>query len=313
MKQLRDSLEKAIMGTADRPDAMGITYDEDIMMKTFQYSPLLQFLEGKGRCEDVNTADVGFFKETPTNNAVFINETEDIPEHGKTTYDEVTDRMKVIAEGIKISDMAQKGTDKANLLEREIQRAFFQTNSLIDATLLNGAGTTAAKDFKKIWGDIPSSNKADLNGAALTEDDLDDMLTVIIDDNDGHPDAIVTDMFAAKQLKKIAAPYRRYNDTMDIGLGFRVTSYQSPDGLEIPILIDKNMPVTSNKHRLCFVDSSTIDVKYLMRPSLIQDLAKTGLYYNYAVASYVTAMNIAPFKNGIIEGIGTPSTSTTSP
>ena len=41
-----------------------------------------------------------------------------------------------------------------------------------------------------------------------------------------------------------------------------------------------------------------------MRPSLIPDLARTGLYYSQAVASYVTAYNVAPFRNGIISGIG---------
>ena len=308
-KQLTEALEKAIQASTDAPQAMGITYDENILMKTFQYSPLLQFLEGKGRCTDVNTANVAFFKESPTNTASFINETEDVPEYAKTTYTEVADRMKVIAEGIKISDLAQRGTDKADLLEREIQRAYFQVNSLIDTTLLNGLGTTAAKDFARIQKDIPAANKQDLDGAAITEGAIDDMLVTIIDDNDGHPDAIVTDSFVAKQLKSIAAPYRRYNDKVDIGLGFRVITYESPDGIEVPIIVDKNMPVSSSEHSMLFLDSTTIDVKYLMRPSLIPDLARTGLYYSQAVASYVTAYNVAPFRNGIIEGIGAPSTS----
>ena len=61
-----EQLQKAVESTANIADAMAITYDEDIMMKTFQYSPLLQALEGKGRCFDVDTANVAFFKEAPT-------------------------------------------------------------------------------------------------------------------------------------------------------------------------------------------------------------------------------------------------------
>lgn len=303
LTQLTEALDKAMQSTSNIADAMAITYDENIQFKTFQYSPFLQFLEGKGRCTDVQTANVAFFKETPTNDATFINETENIPDYAVTSYEEVSDRMKVIAEGISVSHMAQLGTDAVDLLEREIQRAYFQVNSLIDKTLLDGTGTTAAKNFKKVWADVPNDNITDLNGAPVTEDAIDDVLINIVDNNGGHPDVIVTDNFVAKQLKAIAAPYRRYNDKQDIGLGFKVSTYESPDGLEVPILVDKNLPVTSNKHRMLFMDSSAVDVKYLMRPSLFTDLATNSLAYNQAVAAYVTAYNVAPFKCGVIEGI----------
>jgi len=307
MEQLRNSLSKAVESTTEVAQGMGITYDEEIMMKTYQYSPLLNVLDNKGRCIDVDTANVAFFKETPTNAATFINETENIPDFAVTTYTEVADRMKTIAEGISISRMAQMGTDYADLLEREIQRAYFQVNSLIDETLLQGKGTSAKKDFKAVI-DQTGIN-TDSTGGAVTEDKIDDMLSTIIDENGGHPDIIVTDNFVAKQLKAIAAPYRRFNDKTDIGLGFRVSTYESPDGLEIPIIVDKNVPVTSNAHTLAVLDSSAIEVKFLMRPSLITDLPAQNLAYNQAVASYVTACNIAPFKCGVISGITAPSTS----
>lgn len=307
LEQLRDSLSKAIESTTDIAQGMAITYDDEIIMKTSQYSPFLQVLDGKGRCEDVDTANVAFFKEAPTNSASFINETENIPDFAVTTYTEVADRMKTIAEGISISRMAQMGTDKTNLLEREIQRAYFQVNSLIDTTLLTGAGTTAAKDFKSVIG--ATGINTDTVGGAITEDAIDDMLSTVIDDNGGHPDIIVTDNFVAKQLKTIAAPYRRFNDKVDIGLGFRVSTYESPDGMEIPIVVDKNMPTASSgaSHSLAVIDSSAIDVKFLMRPSVITDLPASNLAYNQAVASYVTAYNVAPFKCGVLSGITAPS------
>ena len=288
---------------------MGITYDDEILFKTFQYSPLLNVLDNKGRCIDVDTANVAFFKETPTNTASFINETENIPDFAVTTYEEVADRMKTIAEGISVSRMAQMGTDYADLLEREIQRAYFQVNSLIDETLLTGTGTTAAKNFKSVIS--ATGVNTETASGPITEDLVDDMLSTIIDENGGHPDILVTDNFVAKQLKAIAAPYRRFNDKTDIGLGFRVSTYESPDGLEIPIVVDKNMPTASSgaSHSLAVLDSSAIEVKFLMRPSLITDLPAQNLAYNQAVASYVTAMNIAPFKCGVISGITAPSTS----
>lgn len=309
MEQLRNSLSKAVESTTQVAQGMGITYDDEILFKTFQYSPLLNVLDNKGRCIDVDTANVAFFKETPTNTASFINETENIPDFAVTTYEEVADRMKTIAEGISVSRMAQMGTDYADLLEREIQRAYFQVNSLIDETLLTGTGTTAAKNFKSVIS--ATGVNTETASGPITEDLVDDMLSTIIDENGGHPDILVTDNFVAKQLKAIAAPYRRFNDKTDIGLGFRVSTYESPDGLEIPIVVDKNMPTASSgaSHSLAVLDSSAIEVKFLMRPSLITDLPAQNLAYNQAVASYVTAMNIAPFKCGVISGITAPSTS----
>lgn len=303
MEQLRTSLSKAIEQTTDIAQGMAITYDDEIAMKTFQYSPLLNVLDSKGRCQDVDTANVAFFKETPTNNASFINETENIPDFAVTSYTEVADRMKTIAEGISISRMAQMGTDYVDLLEREIQRAYFQVNSLIDETLLKGKGTAALKDFKSVT-DTTGINSEDVSGA-ITEGAIDDMLSTIIDENGGHPDIIVTDNFVAKQLKAIAAPYRRYNDKVDIGLGFRVSTYESPDGMEIPIVVDKNVPTANSgaEHSLAILDSSAIEVKFLMRPSLITDLPAQNLAYNQAVASYVTALNVAPFKCGLLNKI----------
>jgi hypothetical protein len=304
MEQLRTSLSKGIETIAtDVAQGMALTYDDEIAFKTFQYSPLLNVLDSKGRCQDVDTANVAFFKEAPTNDAAFINETENIPAFAVTTYTEVADRMKTIAEGISISRMAQMGTDYVDLLEREIQRAYFQVNSLIDSTLLTGAGTAAAKDFKSVIG-ATGINSDDADGP-VTEGIIDDMLSTIIDNNGGHPDILVTDNFVAKQLKAIAAPYRRFNDKVDIGLGFRVSTYESPDGMEIPIVVDKNMPTADSgaSHSIAVLDSSAIEVKYLMRPSLITDLPAQNLAYNQAVASYVTAMNVAPFKCGVISGI----------
>lgn len=314
LDEMTIAMTKGIETTANIAQGMGITYDEEILMKTFQYSPLLQFLEGKGRCTDVKTANVAFFKEEPTNTAQYIAEGTSIPAFGETTYTEVADRMKELVEGISVSELAQDGTDTENLVEREITRAYLQINSMIDYTLLQGAGTQAAKDFKNIMGDIPNANKATVTGGAVTEDDIDDMLVQIVDENGGHPDVIVTDNFVAKQLKKIAAPYRRYNDKVDIGIGFRVSTIESPDGMEIPVLVDKNMPSGTNanpSHKMLFLDSSCVDVKYLHRPG-VKMLAANNLADNLVVRTHVTAMNIAPFRCGVIEGITTPSTAAAS-
>lgn len=303
IKQLEQVITKAMETTSNTATGMGIEYSEDILMKTFQYAPFLQFLEGKGQCLDSKTADVAFFDETPTNSASFIAEGGNVPDFGATTYGVTSDRMKELVETISISDMAQQGTDAVNLLQREIDRAFIDIHNKIDDTLWNGLGTAAAKDFARIHKDIPNANKIDSDGA-LSEDAIDDMLIQVVDVQGGHPDVLVTDYFTAKQLKAINAPYRRYNDKVEITAGFNVSTYESPDGSELPILIDKNIPTADSgaKHNLYAIDSSAIEVKYLMRPTM-KEVASMNNSRNVTITSFVTARNIAPYMCGVVENI----------
>ena len=131
------------------------------------------------------------------------------------------------------------------------------------------------------------------------------MLTSIIDGNGGVVDCIVTTNAVAKQLKKLVAPYRRFNDKIDIGLGHRVIAYEAPNGSEIPILIDSNLAQINSKDVMLFVDSSTIEVKRLLAPTLMTNLPTNKLGTKNAVVSFATANNIAEFRNGMIKGIDT--------
>ena len=140
---------------------------------------------------------------------------------------------------------------------------------------------------------------------AINEDVIDDMLTTIIDENGGTVDALVTTNGVAKQLKKIVAPYRRFNDKIDIGLGHRVVAYEAPNGAEIPILIDSNLKQEANKDLMLFADSSTIEVKRLLPPTLMTNLPTNKLGTKNAVVSFATANVTAEFCNGMIKGIDT--------
>ena len=61
----------------------------------------------------------------------------------------------------------------------------------------------------------------DFTSESLTEDVIDDMLHEIHNDG-GKPDVMVCSYGVAKTMKKITAPYRRFNDKIDLGLGSRV-------------------------------------------------------------------------------------------
>ena len=309
LQALYDSVNKAYQTTSNAPNIMQITPDPEIHSKTVEETSFLSFLRMKGREESANTSKVSFLEETPGNAASVIAETGDIPDYAVTAYTEYPETMRTIATGFKVSFMAQMGTTAADILQTEISRGYTLVNNKMDYLLLNGNSTTNELEFDSVWSDS-DVNTVDNDGEALSEDNIDDLLTTIKGEG-GSPDVIVTDSFVAKQLKKIAAPYRRYNDKIDIGLGFRVITYEALNGRELTILVDENVPTettgsgssATTEHAMLALDSSTIKIKTLLPPSLF-DLPSSNLAYNKAVATFTVAHNLAPWKNGAITGIG---------
>lgn len=296
--------DAGMMTTGNAPVSTQITYTPQLKSKVFEKAPFFRFLESKGRIENINTTYAAFYKETDGSSASWMDENADIPEANTSSYNEEMNKMKTIIHPIDVSMMAQMGNQAIDLLAREIDKGFIKVTNETDSTLLQGKGTSSTKDFEGFTKQV-TSNVDDMQGEAITEDAIDDMLTTIIDGNGGTPDALVTTNFVAKQLKKIMAPYRRFNDKIDLKLGHRVTAYESPDGTEVPILVDSNLQQISNKDAILFVDSSTIEVKRLLPPTLMTNLPTNKLGTKNAVVSFVTAQNIAEFQNGIIKGIGT--------
>ena len=301
-----EELRKTYQATSNYPTAMQIEYSDELKSKTFEKAPFLRFLESKGQVFDGKSAMAGYFVETPgLNDVAFIDELDDIPAATAETISAVTDTMKTIVAPIEVSMLAEMGNWSIDLLQRYQNKKFIEVNNKTDAALLEGAGTALAKDFKGITSSI-TTHTQDLDGEPITESAIDDMLEAVHNDG-GNPDVIVCSYGVAKQLKAIVAPYRRYNDKIDIGLGHRVTSYESMFGTDIPILVDGNFDVTDGD-KLAIVDSSTIEVRRLMPPTLITDLPTQKLAYRNVIAAFLTAQNIGEFQNALITGVGdTPS------
>ena len=297
-----DELKKTFQQVSDYPTSMQIEYSDELKTKTFEKAPFLRFLESKGQVFDGKAALAGYFAENPGNSDVkFIDELDDLPDANAESISEVTDKMKTIVAPIEVSMMAQMGNWNLDLLQRYQDKKFIEVNNKTDEAILEGYGTAAKKDFKGITRSI-TTHTEDLNGDAITEGAIDDMLEDIHNDG-GNPDCIVCSYGVAKQLKAIVAPYRRYNDKIDIGLGHRVTSYESMFGTDIPILVDGNFD-TTNGDTLAIIDSSTIEVRRLMPPTLITDLPVNKLAYKNVIAAFLTTQNIGEFQDGLITNIG---------
>lgn len=297
-----DELKKTFQQVSNYPNAMQIEYSDELKSKTFEKAPFLRFLESKGQVFDGKAALAGFFKETPgANDVVFIDELEDIPSATAESIAEVTDKMKTIVAPIEVSMMAEMGNWTIDLLKRYQDKKFIEVNNKTDAALIEGTGSAGTKDFKGITSSI-TTHTVDNNGDPITESAIDDALEAVYNDG-GNTDVIVCSYGVAKQLKAIVAPYRRYNDKIDIGLGHRVTSYESMFGTDIPILVDPNFDTTDGD-KLALIDSSTIEVRRLMPPTLITDLPVNKLAYKNVIATFLTCQNIGEFHNAIITEIG---------
>lgn len=301
-KQIAD-LQKAMQLSDAAPASMQIAYSPELQTRVFEKAPYFRFLESKGRVDDnFSSTYAAFYLKNSSGVSQFINEDDDIPAAVASSYEEKMEKMKTLIYPIDVSMLSQMGNNVVDLIQSEIQDGFIKVTNDLDNTLLQGTGVASDKDFEGFVNQV-ITNKETLTDEPITEDLIDDMLTDIIDQNNGTPDVIVTTNLVAKQLKKIVAPYRRYNDKIDIGLGHRVVAYEAPNGAEIPILIDSNLESDS----MLFVDSATIEVKRLLAPTLLTDLPTNKLGTRDAIVSFVTAQNVAEYKNGLITGIADPS------
>lgn len=308
LQKAYDDLKKdaRMMVTGDAPISTQIQYSPELKSKVFEKAPFFRFLESKGRVDNnFSSVYAGFYKEVDASIASWLDENEDIPAANASEYKEAMSKMKTLIHPIDVSLMAQMGNNAIDILAKEIDKGFIKVTNELDRTLLQGTGTSSAKNFEGFTKQVTSNVETMNADEAISEDVIDNMLTNIIDGNGGTVDCIVTTNGVAKQLKKLVAPYRRYNDKIDIGLGHRVVAYEAPNGAEIPILIDSNLDKVSGKDLMLFADSSTIEVKRLLPPTLMTNLPTNKLGTKNAVVSFATANVTAEFCNGMIKGIDT--------
>lgn len=299
-------LKNTYQETADYPTSTQIEYTDVLKEKAFEKAPFFRFLESKGQVLDNKAAYAGYFSVTEaTNGASFIDELDDVPGAADESISELTEKMKTIVAPIEVSDLARLGNNKFDVLKRQIDRKFLDVLNLTDKTMTAGAGTAGAKDFKGIE-KIISTHTVDLTSDKLSESVIDDLLRDIYNDG-GYTDLMLVSPNVAKMLKALTAPYRRFNDSVDIGLGHRVFTYESLLGTQIPVIVTPNF-TDPNKQSgatdtLALIDSSSIELRRLLPPTLLNGLPTQKLATRNAIACFQTMICTGEFCNGIITGI----------
>jgi hypothetical protein len=304
-----DELRKTFEDTSMYPVSTQIEYTDVLKRKAFERAPFFRFLEAKGQVFDNNAAYAGYFKVNEAgNSATYISELEDLPAAVPENIEEVYDKMKVLTDAIEVSDLAQMGNTRWDILAQQIDNKFLNVLNKTDETMTKGEGTNNSKDFKGVE-KIITSHVDDLStgdDGKLSENVIDDMLKDIYDDN-GHVDCLLASPNVAKYLKALMAPYRRINDVVDMSLGHRVFTYESLLGYPIPIIVTPNFtdPYKSSgaTDTLACIDSSSFELRRLMPPTLIQNLPINKLAIRHIVATFQTMICTGQFCNGLIKGI----------
>lgn len=303
-----EELKRTYQETSDFPTSTQIEYTDVLKEKAFEQAPFFRFLEAKGQVLDNKAAIAGYYSVTEAaNGASFINELEDVPGAEKESISELTEKMKTIVAPIEVSDLSRLGNTKFDIVKRQIDRKFLDVLNLTDVTMTRGLGTVAAKDFKGIE-KIISTHTDDLSSSdgKISESVIDDMLRDIYNDN-GYVDCMLVSPNVAKMLKALTAPYRRFNDSVDIGLGHRVFTYESLLGTQIPVIVTPNFTDPNKAQNptdtVALIDSSSLELRRLLPPTLLQGLPTQKLAVRNAIAAFQTMICTGEFCNGLITGI----------
>ena len=303
-----EELKRTYQETDDYPTSTQIEYTDVLKEKAFEKAPFFRFLESKGQVLDNKAAYAGYFEVTEAaNGAQYIDELEDVPGATKESISELTEKMKTIVAPIEVSDLSRLGNTRFDILKRQIDRKFLDVLNLTDVTMTAGAGTAAAKDFKGIE-KIITTHTDDLSSSdgKISESVIDDMLKDIYNDN-GYTDLMLVSPNVAKYLKALTAPYRRFNDSVDIGLGHRVFTYESLLGTQIPVIVTPNFTDPNKQSNptdtVALIDSSSLELRRLLPPTLLQGLPTQKLAVRNAIAAFQTMICTGEFCNGLITGI----------
>lgn len=276
-----------------------VDYDSELQRLVYHQAPFLTYLEQHGCVTSANTAKVGYRVKKQMTTSSHIEETQDIPAHIPSYFEDEIAKMQTLVYPIEISDLALAGVDAIDLLADEINDGYLDMAQTKDITILNG--TPGNPTSNKFTGVLPSiqTHKEDMGGA-IDKDTIDVMAQDIIDDG-GSPSAILTTAKVGRQLNDILYPEHRIVDKVDLVLGTRVTGYNAPNGQTIPIIVDPNIDTTDGDV-LAFIDNNSLRVRELVKPSMIP-LAKTKLSTSRVLFTYYTFYNRAEYRNGIITGI----------
>lgn len=164
-----------------------------------------------------------------------------------------------------------------NAKQLEVVMKAREMRELEENLIVNGDASTTATQFSGIVKLQSTTNVVDLNGAALTWDDIETAVRYAFDDG-GRPKIAVASSAVVQDIRKIIIDTFRYNPS-DIGgtLPFGVAAaivLQTMVG-PIPVIPSMYLSNTSGAKQIYFLDTDYIEMRVL-QDMTYEDLAKTN-------------------------------------
>lgn len=289
----------ATIGTGGTAGAiMEVDIDNELEKLQFARAPFLKYLEGAGVATSTKSWKVEYKIKDRKQKASYIQQTDSIPEHDPSIFTDKSAEMSLAVYPIEIGDFVDSAETKIDVTQDEINDGILDISTVKNNTLFNGVGAPN-KDFKGILGQI-TTNKDSAGDNPLTEKMVDNTAEKI-EEVGGSISALVTSPKVAGQLKDILYPNVRHIDKVELTLGFRVTAYNTPSGVDVPIITDSRI-AADGIHRIGFIDNSSLRIKTLLEPTVV-DLAKTKLASSKVIVNATTFFNRAEYHNGLLEDI----------
>lgn len=299
-------LQKAInTGASSAGDIIEPEIDPQLQNMVVKKYPFYSYLNSLGRVTGTRSNKPAFLKKVSGGAGGFISEGGTLTSATDSVYDLLTGTMTTWNFQLEITDQMIMGSQDSivDIYDQEIQDGLEAHLGDIDSAILTGeSGGNNPVGLSTLI----TTNTDNFGGTDEITDkfQLDSMCDTIMDAG-GMPSALVTSSNVKSQLEDVLYP--NVNAPLiprtEMAFGFQVTRYDSPAG-EIPIIVDPALAGGSDDEQILFVDYSTVMLKYLMEPRVI-DLAKTKLTTPSVLASFQSFMCRAENFNGKIYGIKT--------
>lgn len=191
-----------------------------------------------------------------------------------------------------------------NAKQLEVVMKARELRELEESLIVNGDASTTTTEFSGIVKLQSTTNVVDLDGAALTWDDIETAVRYAFDDG-GRPKIAVASSAVVQDIRKIVIDTFRYNPSdMNGNLPFGVAAslvLQTMVG-PIPVIPSMYLSNTSGAKQIYFLDTDYIEMRVL-QDMTYEDLAHTNDSQKFMLKIYECLIMRNTAFNGFIDDI----------
>ena len=192
-----------------------------------------------------------------------------------------------------------------NAKQQEVLIKARELRELEENLIINGDASTTSTQFSGIVKLQGTTNVVDLNGAALTYDDIETAVLYAIQDG-GRPKLAVASPSVVKDIRKIIIDTYRYapgdmaGGTLPFGIAPALV-LETMAG-RIPVIFSRFLSDTSGAKQIYFLDTDWIEMRVLLDMTY-EELAKTNDSQKFMLKIYECLIMRNPAFNSFIDDI----------